>query len=261
MQEAFLFVTLTYMEESEKTKEDDSPKIGEPYGAEVEDLELKAMLEACLHFGHRKTRQHPKMQPYIFGIRANVSIIDLEQTKKKLDQALEYLTGQSKEGKIILFVDTRPSTRGITRAAAEELGAPYVVERWSGGTITNWKTIALRIERLKELEGKRSSEEWEKYTKKERHDFEQEFKKLHLLWGGVKNLNGLADILFVVDMKADSLAVKEAKRKGIPIVAIADTNVDPTLADYPIPANDDALSAVRYILERVKGAIAEGRKK
>lgn len=251
------------MEENKILKENIVPSVEDLYGLQALDLdkELKEMLEAAVHFGHRKTRQHPKMDPYIFGIRANVSIIDLEQTKKKLALALEYLGEQSKEGKIILFVDTRPQTREITRLVAEELGMPYVSERWSGGTVTNWKTIYGRIEYFKELEAKKSSEIWEKYTKKERHDIEEEIKRLDLLWGGIKNMTKLPDILFIVDISENNLALKEARRKDIPVVAITDTNVDPTLVDYPIPANDDALSSVKYILSKVKSAILEGVKK
>ncbi len=223
------------------------------------DPEIKEMLENALHFGRRKTRQHPKMKPYIFGIRNNVSIIDLEQTKAKLAAALVYLKDAALGGKIILFVDTRPSTREETRKVAQALGMPYVVERWSGGTITNWKTISSRIEYLLNLEAKMKSEEWEKYTKKERHDMEEEVRKLNIFWSGVKSMTNLPDAMFVVDMKENQLAVKEARKKGIKVVAIADTNVDPEDADFPIPANDDALSSVKYILNKVKGAIMEGK--
>jgi len=224
------------------------------------EKDIKEMLESAVHFGHRKTRQNPKMKPYVFGIRNNVSIIDLEQSHAKLAVALEYIKNLPEEKKTILFVDTRPSTRSETRAVAEALGMPYVVERWFGGTITNWKTISERIEHLKDLESKAKSEEWEKYTKKERHDMEEETRKLNVLWGGIKNMKGLPDAIFVVDMKENALAIKEARRKNIPVIAIADTNADPTLADYPIPANDDALSSVRYILEKVKSAIIKKNK-
>ncbi len=240
---------------------EDDKKLKDLHGADAIDPEITEMFEAALHFGHKKTRRHPKMEPYIFGIRNNVSIIDLEQTKEKLKEALDFLKEQVKAPKVILFVDTRPSTREITKDTAKELGLPYVAERWCGGTITNWKTISQRIEYMKTLEAKKKSEDWEKYTKKERHDIEEELKRLNLLWGGIKDMAKLPDVVFVVDMRANDLAVKEARHKGIPIVAIADTNVDPGLADYPIPANDDALSSVKYILEKVKSAIVEGREK
>jgi len=225
------------------------------------DPEIKEMLEHAVHFGHRTARQHPKMARYVFGVRNTVSIIDLEQTREKLAEALEYLKGAAEKGKRVLFVDTRPSTREETKKVAEALGMPYICVRWPGGTITNWKTISERIEYLKDLEAKMDSQEIEKYTKKERHDMQEEIRKLNILWGGVKNMTALSDIVFVVDMRENALAVKEARRRGIPVVAIADTNVDPTQADYPIPANDDALSSVKYILHRVEESIKEGGKK
>ncbi|OGZ58054.1 MAG: 30S ribosomal protein S2 [Candidatus Spechtbacteria bacterium RIFCSPHIGHO2_02_FULL_43_15b] len=213
------------------------------------------MVRNAVHFGHKKTRQHPKMSAYIFGVRNTVSIIDLEKTQEKLRVALEFLKKTKDDGKVILFVDTVPSTAGETRKIAEEIGMPYVAERWSGGTITNWKTITTRIEHLKDLEMSRSSEDWEKYTKKERKNIGDEIIKLNKSWGGIKNMNNLPDVVFVVNMKEDELAVKEARMRNIKVVAIADTNVDPELADYPIPANDDALSSVKYILNRVKEAL------
>lgn len=225
------------------------------------DPEIKEMLEAGLHFGHRKSRQNPKMKPYVFGVRNTVSILDLEQTRAKMHEALEYLKKSVGEGKTVLFIDTKPSTREETRKIGEELKMPYVVEHWSGGTITNWKTISSRILYLKDLEAKMKSEEWEKYTKKERYGMEEEARKLNFLWSGIKNMEKLPDIVFVVDIKGNDIAVKEARSRGITVVAIADTNVDPGQADYPIPANDDALSSVKYILNKVKEAIAEGKKK
>jgi len=225
------------------------------------DPEIKEMLEAGVHFGHRKTWQNPKMKPYIFGIRNTVSIIDLEKTRESLSGILEYLKKFSDEGKTLLFVDTRPSTREDTRKTAEDLGMPYVVERWSGGTITNWKTISGRIEYLKNLESKTKEEEWEKYTKKERSDMSEEIRKLNMFWGGIKYMDKLPDALFVVDMKKNSLAIKEARKMNIPVIAIADTNADPSLVDYPIPANDDALSSVKYILGRIQGAMSKAKTK
>ncbi|MFY9458001.1 MAG: 30S ribosomal protein S2 [Candidatus Spechtbacterales bacterium] len=248
--------------EDEKMPQQANVSVAVPSTALVDiDPAIKEMLENVLHFGRRKSRQHPKMKPYIFGIRNNVSIIDLEQTKTKLNEALGYLTGVVLDGKIILFVDTRPSTREETRKVAEELGMPYVVERWSGGTITNWKTISSRVEYLKGLEAKMKSEEWDKYTKKERYDMEEEARKLNIFWGGVKGMGNLPDAIFVVDMKENYLAIKEARMKGIKVVAIAETNVNPEDADYPIPANGDALCSVKYILNKIKGAIAEGKSK
>lgn len=224
-----------------------------------EDAQIMEMLKDMVHIGNRKTRQHPKMAPYVFGVRSSVSIIDLERTKEKLASALQYLKSAAAKGQKVLFVDTRPFTKEFTRKIAEELGMPHMTERWSGGTITNWKTIRERIDYLKDLEVKMASEEALKYTKKERHKMEKELNRLNLLWRGVKDMQDLPDIVFVVDMSEDALAVKEANRKKIPVVGIADTNVDPTKATYPIPASDNMLSSVRYILGKVKEAMMEGR--
>lgn len=219
------------------------------------------MLAHAVHFGHRKTRQNPKMAPYVFGVRNSVSIIDLEQTKERLARALAYFEQASAEGKTVLFVDTRPSTREVTQEVARALGMPYVTEHWFGGILTNWKSISSRIEYLKDLEARMKSEEYEKYTKKERHDMQEEVAKLNISWGGIKQMAKLPDVLFVVDMRENALAIKEARAKSIPVVAIADTNVDPTQADYPIPANDDAVISVKYILEKVQNAVASGTRK
>jgi small subunit ribosomal protein S2 len=225
------------------------------------DPELNEMLENAVHLGRRKTRQHPKIAPYIFGVRNSVSIFDLEKTREKLAEALDYLVKAAEAGKVVLFVDTRPMTRAETERVAKEVEMPYAVERWSGGTLTNWKTISKRIEYLESLEAKMQSEEFTKYTKKEQQDMKEEARKLNILWGGIKNMKKLPDLLFVVDMRKNLSAVREAKKIGITVVGIADSNVDPTLATYPIPANDDALLSVRYILNRVKDAIVEGKGK
>lgn len=240
---------------SEQVKEQVKEQVSAPL-----DPEINEMLESALHLGRRKTRQHPKMAPYIFGVRNTVSIFDLEKTREKLSQALAYLKKAAEEGKIMLFVDTRPSSRAETEKVAKDCEMPYVVERWSGGTLTNWKTISKRIEYLHELEAKLQSEEFGKYTKKEQYDMREEVRRLNILWGGIKNMKTFPDLLFVVDMSKNLLAVREAKKRDIPVVAIADSNVDPTLVAYPIPANDDALLSVRYILNRVKEAILEGKK-
>lgn len=223
------------------------------------DEEIMEMLKCMVHIGNRKTRQHPKMAPYVFGVRSSVSIIDLTRTREKLTEALQYLKSAVAEGRQVLFVDTRPFSQDLTRKIAEEVGMPHITVRWSGGTITNWKTIHERIDYMKDLEAKMASEAALKYTKKERYKMEQELKKLNLIWQGVRNMQNLPDIVFVVDMSEDALAVKEANRKKIPVVAIADTNVDPTQAAYPIPASDNVLSSVQYILGKVKEAIMEGK--
>lgn len=224
------------------------------------DSQLRDMLEAGLHFGHKKTWQHPRMSQYVFSIRNTVSIIDLDKTIEHLAKALAYIKELIGEGKILLLIDTKPSTRDETRKLAEEIGMPYMVERWSGGTLTNWKTISGRIEYLKDLEAAIKTEDWKKYTKKERSDTKGEINKLNILWGGIKNMDKLPDAVFIVDMHKNALAAKEARKMNIPVVAIVDTNIDPDNADYPIPANDDALSAVKYILNTIREAVLGTKK-
>tara|TARA_Y100000310_G_scaffold188360_2_gene188345 strand:- start:1159 stop:1869 length:711 start_codon:yes stop_codon:yes gene_type:complete len=223
-------------------------------------LDVKEMTEAGLFFGHRISRIHPKMKPYISGTRNTVHIIDLEKTAQNFKEALEFIQKLVKEEKTILFIGTKIQAQEVTKETAQECGMPYVIERWLGGSFTNFKTIKKRIDYYKDLESKRDSGELAKYTKKERHDFDKEIRSLEIKFGGVKNLEKLPDAIFVMDMRKDGLAVKEARRKGITVIGVADTNVDPTLADYPIPANDDAISSIKYVLEKVKQVIIKAKK-
>lgn len=223
------------------------------------NLNIEEMLNAGLHFGHKFTKLHPKMEPYLAGMKNTVHVIELEKTIEKLKDALFFIKQLSKEGKIILFVGTKPQHQETIKAIAKECSFPYMINRWVGGAFTNFETIKKRVEYLNELEAKKNSEEFKEYTKKERSDIEKEIKKLEMKFGGIKNMQNLPDAIFVIDMKKDKLAIKEARMKGIKIIAIADTNVDPTLVDYPIPANDDAISSVKYILEKVKDAILKSK--
>ncbi len=233
----------------EKTKK-------EEFGLDVEE-----MAKAGLHFGHRISKTHPKMLPFIFGMRNTIHIIDLEKTKEKFIEALKFLREATLEKKVILFVGTKPQIRDLVKQTAIETQNPYVVYRWIGGTFTNFPEIKKRVDYLRELERKKEAGEFEKYTKKERMEIEEEIEKLERKFGGIKNLEKLPDIIFVCDMVKNKLAVDEAKRKGVKIVAISDTNADPSLADYPIPANDDAVSSVKYILEKVKEVILSAKGK
>lgn len=218
-------------------------------------FDIEEMAKFGLHFGHRTSRLHPKMEPYLEGVRNSVHIIDLEKTKEKLIEALKFVQELISENKILLLIGTKIQVKNLVKEKAEECNLPYVNERWLGGTFTNFEIIKKRIEYFKDLERKKKEGELEKYTKKEKAKIGQELAKLEIKFGGIKNLEKLPDAIFVLDMKKDSLAVKEAKMKGIKVIGIADTNVDPTLADYPIPANDDAISSVKYILEKVKEVI------
>lgn len=223
-------------------------------------LDIEEMVEAGLHFGHRTSKAHPKMEPYLKGVRNTVHIIDLEKTKEKLQEALGFIQEIISENKILLIVGTKIQVKDLVKNLATELSVPYVNERWLGGTLTNFGEMKKRIDYFKDLEQKKAEGELEKYTKKERAKIERELRGLELKFGGIKNLERIPDAIFVLDMRKDDLAVKEARMKGVKVIAICDTNADPTLADFPIPANDDAISSVKYILDKVKEAILQVRK-
>ncbi len=225
------------------------------------NINPEEMTEAGLHFGHRTSRIHPKMKPFLYGVKNGVHIIDLEKTAEKLKEALNFIQEFISEGKILLLVGTKIQIRGLIREIAKDCDLPYVVERWLGGTFTNFEVIKKRIDYFKNLEKEKASGELEKYTKKERAKIDQKLEGLELKFGGIKNLEKLPDIIFVLDIKKDAGAVKEAKETGIKIVAIVDTNVNPDLVDYPIPANDDAISSVKYILDKVKEVILKTKSK
>ena len=235
-------------EDKEKSKKDE-------FGISPEE-----MAKAGLHFGHRASRVHPKMKPYIFGVRNAVHIIDLEKTTEKFREALGFIKKLISENKTLLFVGTKVQVKDMARDVAKECDLPYIIERWLGGTLTNFKTIEKRLEYFKELEGKKEKGELKKYTKKEQAKIDHKIRNLEIKFGGIKNMEKLPEALFILDMKKDNLAIKEAKKKGVKIISIADTNVDPTLADYPIPANDDAISSVKYILDKVKEVILKAKK-
>ncbi len=225
------------------------------------NLDVEEMAKAGLHLGHKTSKLHPKMMPFIFGMRNTVHVIDLEKTKEKLKEALKFISQIVAEGKTILFVGTKVQIRDLVKELAQETGFPYVVSRWLGGTFTNFNVIRKRVEYLLDLEKKQAEGYFEKYTKKERAEIEKEIAKLKEKFEGLKNLERLPDAIFICDMVKDKLAVKEAREKGVKIIAICDTNADPTLADYPIPANDEAISSVKYILEKVKMAILKAKSK
>jgi len=223
------------------------------------DINPEEMMKAGLHFGHRTSRCHPKMQPFLYGVRDSVHIIGLEKTAEKLKEALKFIQELISENKTLLFVGTKIQVKDLVKNIAKDLNQPYVVERWLGGTFTNFETIKKRIEYFKELERKKAEGELEKYTKKERAKIDQEIRELEIKFGGMRNLTQLPNAIFVLDMRKDALAVKEARQKDIKVIGVADTNTDPTLADYPIPANDDAILSVKYILEKVKEVILKAQ--
>jgi small subunit ribosomal protein S2 len=219
-----------------------------------EDL-AKEMLKAGVHFGHKKSNWNPKMRPYIFGIRNNFHIIDLEKTIEELNRALDFMKDiKEKKGKILL-VGTRPQCQTLVGELAKKTKMPYVIFRWIGGLLTNFKTIRKRVEYLLDLEKKKSSGELGKYTKREQQKINEQIEKLKKKFGGVKDLEDLPQAILVVGIKEQMTAVREARRKKIPIIALVDTDSDPSLIDYPIPANDEAISALKFMLNKIEEVI------
>lgn len=223
------------------------------------NLDQEEMMKAGVHFGHRTSKYHPKMEDFLYGVRNSVHIIDLEKTVEKLKEALEFVQKLISEDKIIIFIGTKIQAKGLLKSFAQELSLPYVTERWLGGTLTNFETIKKRIDYFRDLEKKKMEGELEKYTKKEQVGLNRELEDLEMKFGGIKSLDKLPDAIFVLDMEKDAIAIKEARGKGVKVIGIADTSVDPTLADFPIPANDDALSSLKYILNKVKEAVLRGQ--
>lgn len=223
-------------------------------------VDIKALLEAGVHFGHKTSRWHPKMAPYIHSKRQDSHIIDLTKTVEGLDKALPFLTSVAKAGKPVLFVATKKQSKDVVKETAEALNQPYVTERWLGGTLTNVSTVTAQIKKLKDLERRMTTGDLEKrYSKLEVQRFQEEIDALNVKYGGFKNLSGKPGALFVIDAIGDINAIKEAKNIGVPVVALVDTNADPSLIDYVIPGNDDAIKGVKLILDYVSEAIKEGK--
>ncbi len=225
----------------------------------MQNLSLEELLKAGVHFGHKVSKWHPKMAPYIYGNKNGVHIINLERTVVELEKALNYLKKLALEGKVILFIGTKEQAQEILKQAAKDCGMPYMTAHWVGGLFTNFSIIVQRVKRLKKLEDDKERGKLKKYTKKEQLEFEGEMAKLKVSFDGVRDLNKTPDAIFVVDIKREKTAVREAKRKQIPIVAMVDTNVNPEVVDYPIPANDDGLKSLEMIIGLVAEAIKEGR--
>ncbi len=225
-------------------------------------VDVKALLEAGAHFGHNTSRWHPKMAQYIHSSRSGTHIIDLTKTVTELEKALSFLSETASEGKQILLVSTKRQAKEKVRAVADATGMPYVTERWFGGMLTNITTINARIKHLVELENKMASGELEsRYSKLEVQRFAEEIERMNKMYGGIKDLHGKPGAVVVIDMLTDGIAVREARRLGVKVVGIADTNVDPGMADYPIPANDDATKGIDLILDYIQSAIEEGKAK
>ncbi len=222
------------------------------------DISLKALLETGVHFGHRTRRWHPKMEQYIFTERKGVHIIDLRQTLDTLKEVTELVEDTVAAGGEVLFVGTKRQAQATIEREAERCGMPYVNVRWLGGTLTNWDTIRQRIDYLHNLEARRERGDFDLLTKKEALEREREIDKLAQRFGGIREMRDLPDLLFVVDIQREATAVAEADKLGIPIIAMVDTNCNPDPIDYVIPANDDAIRAIRLITHEMADAALRG---
>jgi len=220
---------------------------------------LEDLLKAGVHFGHRESKRHPKMDPFVFGVRNGVHVIDLDQTRARLQIACDAARALAKDGKVILFVGTKDQAKAIIREHAARVGMPYVTERWLGGTMTNFAVIGKLIQKYRSLIRSRDTGEMaQKYTKFEQSQMGQEIARLEDAVGGISELNRIPDALFIVDVGNEETAIREAKRKSVTTFAICDSNVDPTLVTYPIPGNDDAVSSVQMLTRVFADAVAEG---
>jgi small subunit ribosomal protein S2 len=230
-----------------------------PKGDNMADTNVKELLEAGSHFGHQTRRWNPKMRPYIFGVRGGVHIIDLTKTINYLNDAKSFARKTAENGGKILLVGTKRQAAPIVRDEATSAAMPYVTERWLGGMLTNFRTIQTRIKRLKELEkGIESGDFATKYNKKEVLDFTNEAAALRRIFGGIQDMGELPGAIFVVDVVRDHIAINEARNLNIPVIAICDTNANPELIDYPIPANDDAIKSLRVITHQIAEAAKDG---
>jgi len=226
------------------------------------DVDIKKLLEAGAHFGHKTSRWHPKMAQYIHSKRGGSHIIDLTKTVDGLEKALAFLEDTAAEGKQILLVSTKRQAQSIINKLAQDTGMPFVTERWLGGMMTNKNTMNGRIKHLKDLETKMENGQLaSKYSKLEVQRFQEEIDEMNLLYGGIKNMAARVGAVFVVDITHDVNAVREAKKLNIPVVALVDTNADPTPIDYPVPCNDDAIKTISLVAEYIKTAIDNGKAK
>ena len=220
-------------------------------------VDMRLMLKNGVHFGHQKARRNPKMSEYIFGTKNGINIIDLEKTAAKLTEAMEFIKKIVSEGQQILFVGTKKQAKYLVESAAKRCSMPYVVERWLGGTFTNFRIISERARYLRDGQEKVKKGEYGKYTKFEQMKIGEELEKLEVKMGGIKNMTKFPGAIFVTGIIEDNLAVQEARIKNIPIIALADTNVDPSQIDYPIPTNEDAVSALRLMIAYICKAIID----
>lgn len=221
-------------------------------------VSMKQLLETGVHFGHRTRRWNPKMARYIYTERNGVHIIDLQQTVKALEITYALVRDTVAQGNKVMFVGTKRQAQESIRQEAIRCNMPYVNQRWLGGTLTNWRTIKERIDHLKDLEARREAGEFDLLTKKESLMRDREIEKLNIRLGGIRDMENLPGVIFIIDVKKEETAILEADRLGIPIVAVVDTNCDPDRVDYVIPANDDAIRAIRLLTSKIADAVLEG---
>ncbi len=222
------------------------------------NITMKELLEAGVHFGHQTKRWNPKMKEYIFGERNGIYIIDLQKTLKMFKEASKFVQELATEGKIVLFVGTKRQAQDAIAEEATRCGGFYINQRWLGGLLTNWVTVQKSVKRLKELDEMATDGRYELLPKKEVIKLERERKHLQANLAGIKNMSRLPDAIFVIDSNKEQIAVREARKLGIPVVAVVDTNCDPSEVDYVIPGNDDALRAIRLFTSKISDSIAEG---
>ncbi|MCL5017588.1 MAG: 30S ribosomal protein S2 [Patescibacteria group bacterium] len=220
---------------------------------------LEEMMKVGLFWGHKKSKTHPRMKPFIYTTRNGVEIIDIIKTLESLDKALNFIKSKVAVGGTVMLVGTTPVAKKVVREYAEKMNLPYVVERWLGGTLTNFKTLSKRIAYFKKLKSDKASGKLDKYTKKERLDFDREIAKLTTSFSGTENMEILPQVMFVVDAAHNMIAVNEAKKMKIPVVAIVNTDINPEILDYPIPCNDRTKEGIRWIMEKLSATINEAK--
>jgi len=222
-------------------------------------ISMKALLETGVHFGHRTRKWNPRMKPYIFTERNGIHIIDLQQTVAALDHAFELVRDTVAKGGVVLFVGTKRQAQESIQREAERSGMPYINQRWLGGTLTNWKTIKARIDELKKLEERRDAGEFDRLTKKEGLILTSEIVKLQDRLGGIRDMVRLPELVYIVDVRREDTAIHESNILNIPVIALVDTNCDPSGVDYVVPANDDAIRAIKLLTARLADAVLEGK--
>ncbi len=220
---------------------------------------LEEMMRVGLFLGHKKSKTHPRMKSYVHMTRNGIEIIDISKTLESLNTALDFIKSKISKGGSVMLVGTTPVARQVVKETAEKLGMPYVVERWLGGTLTNFKTLSKRIAYFKKLKSDKASGKLDKYTKKERLDIDREIAKLETNFSGTENMEVLPQVMFVVDATHNMIAVKEAKKMRIPVVAMMNTDLNPEIIEYPVPCNDRTKEGIRWVMEKLSVAVLEAK--